>query len=199
MEYPSRNVNTPEEDFEMKQIAKNNDITINVKNSTDSVVQVTKCEDEKVVHITINEPPKNNATYTCDDFVQDAERLRKTMEAINKYDAMKNNGDNLIFGDADKCEEWPCVNDEVLTSDGNGVVKLLPDSKGYYVVSVIDEYYQYQVDDLSKPKTPEQELRDELKEIIHTAMTNNFGFLNGTDSKLVDYMIDNYNITKKPQ
>ena len=52
---------------------------------------------------------------------------------------------------------------------------------------------------VKKPKTPEEELRDELKEIIDAAMSRPLGFLNDTDEKLVDYMLDNYNITKKPQ
>lgn len=59
-------------------------------------------------------------------------------------------------------DEWPKVGDDVQTSDGVGTVKLLPDSKGYYVISIKDEYYQYQFDELSKPKTPEQELREFL-------------------------------------
>ena len=64
--------------------------------------------------------------------------------------------------ECESVDEWPKVGDEVQTSDGVGSVKLLPDSKGYYVISIKDEYYQYQLDELSKPKTPEQELRDLL-------------------------------------
>lgn len=110
----------------------------------------------------------------------------------------KNNGDNLIFGDADKCEEWPCVGDEVETSDGNGVVKLLPDSKGYYVVSVDGEYYQYLIDELSKPKTPEEELRDEIIRVIHDDVYNG---MYGKESFAVfaDALMSKFEITKKPQ
>lgn len=64
--------------------------------------------------------------------------------------------------ECESVDEWPKVGDEVQTSDGVGSVKLLPDSKGYYVISIKDEYYQYQLDELSKPKAPEQELRDLL-------------------------------------
>ena len=125
-------------------------------------------------------------------------------EEFEMQQIMKNNGDNLVLGcEESKCKEWPCVNDEVLTSDGNGVVRLLPDSKGYYVVSVNGEYYQYQIDELSKPKTPEEELRDEVTELVWKA--NDLW----TDTKAVQQvsvqefvaakLIDKYNITKKPQ
>lgn len=175
---PESNTNTPEEDFEMKQI------------------HLDACASEilDVLYSDLSSEEKHNKQLEIL-----AKYIVKECESRIVDQPEENAGMNLIFGDADKCKEWPCVNDEVLTSDGKGVVRLLSDSKGYYVVSVDGEYYQYQIDELSKPKTPEQELRDELKEIIHTAMTNNFGFLNGTDSKLVDYMIDSYNITKKPQ
>jgi hypothetical protein len=197
---PESNVNTPEEDFEMKQIAKNNDITINVKNSTDSVVQVTKCEDEKVVHITINEPPKNNTTYTCDDFTQDAERLRKTMEAINKHDALKNNGDNLIFGDADKCEEWPCVGSKVTWGEREiiGTVKCI-DNGWSWILCPDGKYTQQGVKYLKPPKTEDEKLRDEVKAVISEAMKNPLGFLCNADDELTDYMFKSFNITKKPQ
>ncbi|ANI22059.1 hypothetical protein PP586_gp42 [Pseudoalteromonas phage vB_PspS-H40/1] len=105
----------------------------------------------------------------------------------------KNAGDNLVLGCEDsKCDEWPCVNDEVLTSDGNGVVRLLPDSKGYYVVSVNGEYYQYQIDELSKPKTPEEELRDDVAQLIDGAAIIESKFL-------ARALMAKYNITKKPQ
>lgn len=118
-------------------------------------------------------------------------------------DSLKNNGDNLMFGGADKCEEWPCVNDEVLTSDGNGVVKLLPDSKGYYVVSINGEYYQYQLYELEKPKTTEQELRDEIINCIHNHneiwRDNNNEMEVSVYEFVGDALLSKYNITKKPQ
>lgn len=118
-------------------------------------------------------------------------------EEFEMQQIMKNNGDNLVLGcEESKCKEWPCVNDEVLTSDGNGVVRLLPDSKGYYVVSVNGEYYQYQIDELSKPKTPEEELRDD----IGVYLCEKYNFITGAESlEITDTLLMKYNITKKPQ
>lgn len=89
-------------------------------------------------------------------------------------------------------EEWPQVGDEVETSYGNGVVKLLPDSKGYYVVSINGEYYQYQLDELSKPKTPEEELCDDIADIIDNASCS---------EQAAEYIVKTYLTlnTKKPQ
>ena len=67
-------------------------------------------------------------------------------------------GHNLVFA-ASECKEWPCVGDEVSTSDGAGIVMLTSDKAGYYVVSIDGEYYQYKADELQKPKTPENRAR----------------------------------------
>ena len=88
-------------------------------------------------------------------------------------------------------DEWPKVGEAVQTSDGVGEVKLLPDSKGYYVISIKDEYYQYQFDELSKPKTPEQELRDDIEYAIH--------HFEGDKVAGRKWLMSKYNITKKPQ
>jgi len=115
-------------------------------------------------------------------------------EEFEMQQIVKNNGDNLVLGcEESKCKEWPCVNDEVLTSDGNGVVRLLPDSKGYYVVSVNGEYYQYQIDELSKQKAPEEELFDAFWREVGLFM--NQSNLNKGIFKAA--FINN--ITKKPQ
>lgn len=132
--------------------------------------------------ITIPLPPESNPNTPEEDF---------EMQQIEK-----NNGDNLIFSGDNKCKEWPCVNDEVLTSDGNGVVKLLADSKGYYVVSVDGEYYQYLIDELSKPKTPEEEeLIDKIESVFRTFSANDY--LRGRQRELAIKFIDDFNI--KPQ
>lgn len=125
--------------------------------------------------ITIPLPPESNVNTPEEDF--------------EMTQVAKNNGDNLIFGGADKCKEWPCVNDEVETSDGVGVVKLMQDVRGYYVVSINGEYYQYLIDELSKPKTPEEELRELLSLLWKE---NNHDF---------DMFLDvvTCHVTKKPQ
>jgi len=100
-------------------------------------------------------------------------------------------------------KEWPVVGDEVLTaSEQKGQVIAIDSGEAwikYENTSIGKGYASVSVATLSKPKTPEEELRDELKEIIDAAMSSPFGFLDDTDKKLVDYMLDNYNITKKPQ
>ena len=133
--------------------------------------------------LTLNFSPKSTA---CDN----GEKKITIQLPPKEVKEMKNNGDNLVLGcEESKCKEWPCVNDEVLTSDGNGVVRLLPDSKGYYVVSVNGEYYQYQIDELSKPKTPAEELR----ELLHLLWDENCGDFDD----FVDIAIRH--VTKKPQ
>ena len=214
---PELNTNTPEEDFEMKQVAKNNDTqpsqvtfntpkNLNLAFTTSGTISTSGARQLDITVI-------DNDVYNHNDLVQDTERLRKTMEILNKpemaakmervnkaaSDSLNENGDNLIFGNADKCKEWPCVNDEVLTSDGKGVVKLLPDSKGYYVVSVNGEYYQYQIDELSKPKTPEEELRDEISDLAFNQFNDDSYDLMHNSYYLAEQFISKYNITKKPQ
>lgn len=100
----------------------------------------------------------------------------------------------VALNERESVDEWPKVGDEVQTSDGAGSVKLLPDSKGYYVISIKDEYYQYQLDELSKPKTPEQELRDEL---ISAMDDSNTAFQYA--EYLSKYLLDQYELIKKPQ
>lgn len=105
--------------------------------------------------------------------------------------------------ECESVDEWPKVGDEVQTSDGVGTVKLLPDSKGYYVISIKDEYYQYQLDELSKIKTPEQELRDELVEFIDRNDSvwkgeNHYNPVPVTVHEFIaDAILSKYNITKK--
>jgi len=88
-------------------------------------------------------------------------------------------------------DEWPVVGDKVQTSDGVGTVKLLPDSKGYYVISIKDEYYQYQFDELSKPKTPEQELHDDIAEQLEFITDNTLSADSCCIQIIVDAMLEN--------
>ena len=147
------------------------------------VKPVIACHDKK---ITIPLPPKQTQTATPE-------------EEFEMTQIEKNNGDNLILGCEDsKCDEWPCVGSKVQTSDGVGIVELLPDTKGYYVVSVDGEYYQYQIDELSKPKTPEEELRDELIEYLNELGISARYYFGGNELA-ADELLKSYNITKKPQ
>lgn len=88
----------------------------------------------------------------------------------------------------EKESEWPAVGDEVVTPDGKGVVKLPKDSTGCYVVSINAVYLQYNLMEMEKPKTPEEELRGELVDIIDNASCSD---------QAVEYIQEHYNITKK--
>ena len=122
---------------------------------------------------------------------------------------LKNAGDNLVLGCEDsKCDEWPCVGDDVTVRidahqwdvkyghnvDGmNGVVRSIFEDGDVtvYAVSVDGVCYCFVRGLLQKPKTTEEELRDELAESFCAA-----GY--ETD-KYIDYLMSKYKITKKPQ
>lgn len=109
----------------------------------------------------------------------------------------KNAGDNLILGCEDsKCDEWPCVNDTVVTRGGSkGVVKISkPDKDGMIVCDFDGEYALTYKSELSKPKTPEEELRDDLKFYIEFLLANC-----EKPSVITEKLLEKYNITKKPQ
>ena len=128
--------------------------------------------------ITIPLPPKQIQTATSE-------------EEFEMKQIMKNNGDNLVLGCEDSNCEWPCIGDEVHTNFGKGVVKLLPDSKFCYVIEINGNYHQLKHNELSKPKTLGEELRDDLIELYCTA-----GY---ETEKYIDLVMHKYNITKKPQ
>ena len=125
-------------------------------------------------------PPKSNTNTPEEDF---------EMQQIQK-----NNGDNLMFGGADKCKEWPCVGDKVQTSFGKGVIKLLPDIKGCYVILIDGVYFQLKLDEIKKPLTPEKELRDELINVMDNSTT---AFVYA--EHMAKYLIEKYPEIKKPQ
>ena len=107
----------------------------------------------------------------------------------------KNAGDNLILGCEDsKYNEWPQVGDEVQTSAGKGNVELLPDSIGNYIVEINGVFFPMLIDELQKPKTPEEELRDEMIEHIASKIK-----ITNHPIKQAEILFDEFNITKKPQ
>ena len=108
---------------------------------------------------------------------------------------LKNAGDNLILGCEDsKCDEWPCVNDIVVTRGGsNGVVKISKPDKDGMIVCVFDgEYALTYKSELQKPKTPEEELFGDICGIIAKSILGN-----KTNGEITNILIDKYNI--KPQ
>ena len=63
-------------------------------------------------------------------------------------------------------DEWPQVGDEVHTRVGIGVVKLTSDKFGHYIVDIDDVFCFMSIGQLKKPKTPEEELRDDIAKDI---------------------------------
>jgi len=138
--------------------------------------------------ITIPLPPKQIQTATSE-------------EEFEMQQIMKNNGDNLILGCEDSKCEWPQIGDLVQANFGKGIVKSLADKNGILAV-MTDRGFNWlaNMSDIKKPKTPEEELRDELESEIKSMIT----FTNYNPRKIAEWIISgeidglSYNITKKP-
>jgi len=165
---------TSEEEFEMQQIMKNNGDNL-----------VLGCEDS------INK--------LCD---QAAEQILKKKPAFT----VRENSEG---------EEWPCVDDEVIVRidvhqwdvkyghnvDGmNGVVRSIfkDDDVTVYAVSVDGVCYCFVRGLLQKPKTPEEELRDEIELIIKESIDEDYS-PSANAEHITSEILSKYNITKKPQ
>lgn len=104
---------------------------------------------------------------------------------------------------ADKQElsEWPQVGDEVQTSTGGGVVVTLPDKNGMYVVMIDGCYRAHSIDSIKKPKTPEEELRDEIAKQLEVITDNRLSACGSWIKSITDALLNNkisgLNITKK--
>tara|TARA_R110002049_G_scaffold297332_2_gene486209 strand:- start:2091 stop:2837 length:747 start_codon:yes stop_codon:yes gene_type:complete len=119
---------------------------------------------------------------------------------------MKNNGDNLVLGcEESKCEDWPKVGDEVLFPSGNGILAIKkPGDNGVVIVECNDEgcgrvYKRVSLSALQKPKTPEEELRDDIIELTLSHMENKSHPIEANAYYLFSDLLSKYNITKKPQ
>jgi len=151
--------------------------------------------------ITIPLPPKQIQTATSE-------------EEFEMQQIMKNNGDNLVLGCEDsKCEEWPCVGDEVVFTDllqhydqykddycnkTSKVIARFKSSQGEFI-TVHREYcavMTVRVDRilqdgaLVKPKTPEEELRDDIKKAVYLVSEGE------EDSLHITSILSKYNITR---
>ena len=157
-------------------------------------IAFSKCKDaacnDGEKQITIPLPPKADSKKWTPDFYELGD-LPKHFDCVcNKC------GGKCCTGQCGNKEssEWPQIGSKAQTSDGVGIVELLPDTKGYYVVSVGGEYYQYQIDELSKPKTPEEELRDDILDC------DNFAITESKANQLANWLTNKgYEIKKKPQ
>ncbi|QGJ84298.1 hypothetical protein [Pseudoalteromonas phage XCL1123] len=82
-------------------------------------------------------------------------------------------GHNLVFA-ASECKEWPCVNDEVVATHASGQAlngEVLAKTKEYIIIQQkgFEQHLHIKAWEFSKPKTPEEALRDEVTEVIWKA------------------------------
>lgn len=95
------------------------------------------------------------------------------------------------------CDKWPKVGDEVEVSTGVGVIVLGPDNGGIYVIDINGDYAVRDIDGIKKPKTPEQELRDDIADLAFNQFNNDSYDLTHNSYYLASLLIDKYKITKK--
>jgi len=147
-----------------------------------------KIKSTELKQITIPLPPKQIQTATSE-------------EEFEMQQIMKNNGDNLVLGCEDsKCEEWPCVGDEVCyknSGNSKGVV-LAIDGSVAWVKDNSGGYSILKIENLVKPKTPEEELRDEIELIIKESIDEDYS-PSANAEHITGEILSKYNITKKPQ
>ena len=150
----------------------------------------------------------------------DDEREQAEIQHRMKTGTLKENGDNLMFGGDDKCKEWPCVGDEVIVSsavglrmsertkcfDGKaGVLRALFSTKNGTKACAVEFHdmacFCFHVDMLKKPKTPEEELRDEIAQVMSDSYARVTEVVKGKAMfrHYAEDLMANYNITKKPQ
>jgi hypothetical protein len=173
-------------------------------------MHIERCKDSGEKQITIPLPPKVLAPTATQE------------EEFEMAQIEKNNGDNLMFAGesikdsrvyaeqlrkemgcddsllSDKCKEWPAVGDEVEVSLGIGIVKGVGIVNGKKCVFVQLENTCETTTNFSKPKTPKEELRDEITQTIHDDVYNG---VYDKQSLVVfaNALMKKYNITKKPQ
>lgn len=108
--------------------------------------------------------------------------------------------------DKQKLSEWPQVGDEVCWSNGcyKGVVKARH-WNDLWVMESCGEFSTLYIDDLSKPKTPEEELRDDIQSIIfkrHAEMVTSIHVKNSLiamSNSATEILLDEFEIKRKPQ
>lgn len=105
----------------------------------------------------------------------------------------KNAGDNLVLGCEDsKRDEWPKVGDKVTWGEREivGILKCV-DNGCAWILCPNGKHTQQGIKYLKPPKTPEEELRDELIRLTCSTASE--------CANNVDRLMSKYNITKKPQ
>lgn len=92
--------------------------------------------------------------------------------------------------------EFPQIGDEVVYNGETYIVKLPKDKDGHIVVDRNGSWCNPHVEDVEKPKTPEQELRDELIEYLNE-LGSSARYCFGGNELAADELLKTYNITKK--
>lgn len=88
--------------------------------------------------------------------------------------------------------KFPQIGDEVVYNGETYIVKLPKDKDGHIVVDRNGSWCNPHVEDVEKPKTPEQELRDEL---ISAMDDSNTAFIYADE--MAKYLLSRYTITPK--
>lgn len=165
----------------IRKLCKVNGISVNEHPSNldayflidDNVLHYCYSKPIELKQITIPLPPNSNTNTPEEDF---------EMQQIQK-----NNGDNLMFGGADKREEWPKVGDKATLSNdedytvshgheavGESVLIMSLFNDGEVDMAVVKHgitNYCFRVEMLKKPKTEAEMLRDEVSSILDSYVT----------------------------
>lgn len=143
--------------------------------------------------ITIPLPPKQIQTATPE-------------EEFEMQQIMKNAGDNLVLGCEDsKCDEWPCLGDDAISNDGSKVTVrcIVRDLAWCERAESSMQMITMHICNLRKPKTPEEELRDDITEVVWKANDLWTSTKEAQHVSVQEFVaakiMDKYNITKKPQ
>ena len=104
--------------------------------------------------------------------------------------------------EVEAAHEWPQVGDEVEFPSGKGVIIVSkPDEQGIVIVESLDEvfggvYKRVSITAIKKPKTPEEELRDDIELIIKESLDEDCSPSSNAEY-ITSEILDQYNITKK--
>jgi len=156
------------------------------KKDADELVHVRERE-----QVTIPLPPKEFIGAS----INSSEPVAKTFETLGYTSE-----GGVYFKSKIKEREWPVVGDKVLTaSEQKGQVIAIDSEEAwikYENTSIGKGYASVSIATLSKPKTPEEELRDD----IAVYLCDKYNFITGAEAlEITDTLISKYNITKKPQ
>lgn len=172
-----------------------NYFVIKVGLSFHSCEEITSTE---LKQITIPLPPKAETKKWTPDFYEPGEPPKHFDCVCNKC------GGKCCTGRCDKQEssEWPQIGDEVCWSNGKRKGELKSICDGWaWIKDDGGEFVSLMAKFIKKPKTPEEELRDNLESEIKS-MVN---FTNYNPRKIAEWIIGgeieglSYDIKKKPQ